>query len=186
MKDILLNIEAVIFAANNGITPKELREVLQEALAIQITKTELAELLGRLKMKYDGDDFPLVLTSVDDRLQFLTKPAYHEAIHQLQLQKERKKLSQSALETLAIVAYQQPVTKLEIEQIRGVSSDYSLQRLLEKGLIKIAGKAKTIGKPLLYATSSGFMDHFGLSSTKDLPQLKDIIAQDNTIGEGVE
>src|SRR5690606_39660699 len=65
VKDILLNIEAVIFAANNGITPKELREVLQEALAIQITKTELAELLGRLKMKYDGDDFPLVLTSVD-------------------------------------------------------------------------------------------------------------------------
>lgn len=186
MKDILLNIEAIIFASEMGITQKEIREVLQEALAIEISNAEMAELIGRLKAKYDGDDYPLALTSVDERLQFLTKPAYHETIHQLQVHKDRKKLSQAALETLAIIAYRQPITKVEIEQIRGVSCDYSLQRLLEKGLIKIAGKAKTIGKPLIYATSSAFMDHFGIASTKDLPQLKDIIAEENSIGEQTE
>lgn len=186
MKDILLNIEAIIFAADAGISQKDLRDILKDALAIEISKSELAELIGRLKMKYDADEFPLTLSTIDGRLQFLTKPAYYEAVHQLQVHKERKRLSQAALETLAIVAYRQPVTKIDIEQIRGVSCDYALQRLLEKGLIKIAGKAKTIGKPLLYATSSAFMDHFGLSSTKDLPQLKDIVAEENTIGENTD
>ncbi|MGO1596486.1 MAG: SMC-Scp complex subunit ScpB [Sphingobacterium sp.] len=186
MKDILLNIEAIVFAADAGITQKDLREVLQEALTIEISTSELAEFIGRLKTKYEAEEFSLTLATIDERLQFLTKPAYHEAISQLRIHKERKKLSQAALETLAIIAYRQPVTKLEMEQIRGVSCDYSLQRLLEKGLIKIAGKAKTIGKPLLYATSSEFMDHFGLSSTKDLPQLKDIIAEENSIGENAD
>jgi segregation and condensation protein B len=95
-------------------------------------------------------------------------------------------LSQSGLETLAIIAYRQPITKLEVEQIRGVNCDYSIQRLLEKDLIKIIGKAESIGKPLLYATSEQFMNHFGINSVKDLPQLKDIINEENTIGEVTE
>jgi segregation and condensation protein B len=95
-------------------------------------------------------------------------------------------LSKSGLETLAIIAYRQPITKLEVEQIRGVNCDYSIQRLLEKDLIKIIGKAESIGKPLLYATSEQFMNHFGINSVKDLPQLKDIINEENTIGEVTE
>lgn len=186
MKDIILNIEAIIFAAAEGINQKDLREVLQDALAIEISKIELAEFIGKLKAKYESDDYPFALLSINDQLQFLTKPQYHEAINQLQVHKERKKLSQSALETLAIIAYRQPITKLEVEQIRGVNCDYSIQRLLDKGMIQIAGKSNTIGKPLLYATSSEFMNHFGLTSTRDLPQLKDIVAEENNIGEIVD
>ncbi|WP_156308527.1 SMC-Scp complex subunit ScpB [Sphingobacterium endophyticum] len=186
MKDIILNIEAIIFAATEGINQKDLREVLQDALAIEISKIELAEFIGKLKAKYESDDYPFALLSINDQLQFLTKPQYHEAINQLQVHKERKKLSQSALETLAIIAYRQPITKLEVEQIRGVNCDYSIQRLLDKGMIQIAGKSNTIGKPLLYATSSEFMNHFGLTSTRDLPQLKDIVAEENSIGEIVD
>lgn len=100
------------------------------------------------------------LKVINGQYQFLTKERYHEIVNQLQAHKDRRKLSQSALETLAIVAYRQPVTKLEIEQIRGVNCDYSIQRLLEKKLIQIAGKADTIGKPLLYGTSDQFMQHF--------------------------
>ncbi len=186
MKDILLNIEAIIFASAEGISQKDLREVLQEALAIEISKTELAEMIGRLKEKYASEDQALLLANINDQLLFLTKPAYHDAINQLQLHKEKRKLSQAALETLAIIAYRQPITKLEVEQIRGVNCDYSIQRLLDKGLIQIAGKADSIGKPILYATSGQFMNHFGLNSVKDLPQLKDIVAEENSIGEIVE
>ncbi len=186
MKDIILNIEAIIFASAEGISQKDLREVLQDSLAIEISKVELAEFIGKLKAKYESEDYALALVSINDQLQFLTKPEYHESINQLQVHKERKKLSQSALETLAIIAYRQPITKLEVEQIRGVNCDYSIQRLLDKGLIQIAGKSDSIGKPLLYATSGVFMNHFGLTSTRDLPQLKDIVAEENSIGEIVD
>jgi segregation and condensation protein B len=87
------------------------------------------------------------------------------------------------LETLAIIAYKQPITKLEIEQIRGVSCDYSIQKLLEKDLIHISGKSETVGKPLLYGTSKMFMDYFGINSTADLPKLKDIISEEQSVGE---
>ena len=186
MKDVLLNIEALIFASNDGISQKELREILQDSLEISISNVELAELIGKLKAKYESDDYVLTLSTIDNQLHFLTKPIYHQVINQLQAHKDKKKLSQAALETLAIIAYKQPIIKLEIEQIRGVSCDYSIQKLLEKGLIKIAGKSSAVGRPILYATSKEFMNHFGLSSTKDLPVLKDISTTDNTIGETSE
>ena len=188
MKEILLHIEAIIFASDGGISEKDLREVLQDALAIEITPRELSELIGRIKATYEAQDRALQLSSIAGKLQFLTKPMFKESIAELKAHKDRRQLSQSALETLAIIAYRQPITKLEIEQIRGVSCDYSIQRLLEKSLIKIAGKADSIGKPLLYATSTGFMEHFGLSSTKDLPQLKDLASEENTnsIGQSAE
>ena len=85
-----------------------------------------------------------------------------------------KKLSQSALETLAIIAYRQPITKLEVEQIRGVNCDYTMQKLLEKDLISISGKADGPGRPLLYSLSQYFLDYFGIASIADLPQLKDV------------
>jgi segregation and condensation protein B len=99
------------------------------------------------------------------------------------LHRAKKKLSQAAIETLAIIAYRQPITKLEIEQIRGVNCDYTVQKLLEKELISLAGKADTVGKPILYQTSDLFMDYFGLKNIADLPQLKDFITETNEIGE---
>ncbi|MBD1432138.1 SMC-Scp complex subunit ScpB [Sphingobacterium sp. DN00404] len=183
MKDILLNIEAIIFASEEGINANDLKQVLKDALAIDITKQEVLDLLKKITEKYDDEDQIFSLQIFGNHYQFLTKEKYHEAVNQLQAHKDKKKLSQAALETLSIIAYRQPITKLEVEQIRGVNCDYSIQRLLEKNLIEIIGKAETIGKPLLYATSGQFMQHFGIKSVKDLPQLKDIIAEDNSIGE---
>lgn len=183
MKDILLNIEALLFASEEGVSINDLKQVLQETLAIQITKGELTDLIDKIKIKYTSDDQVFDLRLINNQYQFLTKERYHEVINQLQAHKDKKKLSQAALETLAIIAYRQPITKLEVEQIRGVNCDYSIQRLLERKLISIAGKADSIGKPLLYATSDEFMNHFGINSAKDLPQLKDIVTEENSIGE---
>ncbi|MGO1244364.1 SMC-Scp complex subunit ScpB [Sphingobacterium sp. JB170] len=183
MKDIQLNIEAAIFAAEEGIGINELKQVLQEALAIDINRQEVLNFIKTIQKKYDDDDQVFNLKEINNHYQFLTKATYHEIVNQLQVQKDRKRLSQSALETLAIIAYRQPITKLEIEQIRGVNCDYSVQRLLEKNMIQIAGKSDSIGKPLLYTTSDEFMQHFGLNSSRDLPKLKDIISDENQIGE---
>lgn len=186
MKDIIRNIEAIIYASEDGITPQDIKHVLQEALAIEISKDELQNLIDKIIIKHQDEDEVLELKVINNNYQFLTKSAYHETINQLQLHRDKKKLSQAALETLAIIAYRQPITKLEIEQIRGVSCDYSVQRLLEKKLIQIAGKSDSIGKPLLYSTSAQFMNHFGINGVRDLPQLKDIVSVDNEIGEVVE
>lgn len=186
MKDILLNIEAIIFASEEGINANDLKQVLKDALAIDINKQEVLDLLKKIEEKYDDEEHIFSLKVFNKHYQFLTKEKYHEVVNQLQAHKDKKKLSQAALETLSIIAYRQPITKLEVEQIRGVNCDYSIQRLLEKNLIEIAGKAETIGKPLLYATSGQFMQHFGIKSVKDLPQLKDIITEDNSIGEAAK
>ena len=186
MKDILLNIEALIFASEEGLTAMEIKQILQDGLMITINKDEVLTFLDQLKAKYSSDNYVFALHTFNNKYQFLTKESYHDVLNQLQAHRDRKKLSQAGLETLAIIAYRQPITKLEVEQIRGVNCDYSIQRLLEKDLIKIVGKAESIGKPLLYATSDSFMNHFGINSVKDLPQLKDIINEENSIGEIIE
>lgn len=186
MKDILLNIEALIFASEEGISAIEIKNILHDALLIEINKDEVMTFIDKIKAKYDQEDQVFSLSIFNNKYQFLTKVDYHDVINQLQAHRDRKKLSQSGLETLAIIAYRQPITKLEVEQIRGVNCDYSIQRLLEKDLIKIAGKAESIGKPLLYSTSEQFMNHFGINSVKDLPQLKDIINEENSIGEIID
>ena len=109
--------------------------------------------------------------------QFLTKKEYHKTIAQLNGDKFLKRLSNAALETLAIIGYKQPITKGEIEAIRGVNSDYSIQKLLEKELILISGRNEQLpGKPLVYATSKTFMDYFGINSAAELPKIKEVLA----------
>jgi segregation and condensation protein B len=111
-------------------------------------------------------------------LQFLTKHEYHKTIAQLNGDKFLKRLSSAALESLAIIAYKQPITKGEIEKIRGVNSDYSVQKLLEKELIVIAGRdEKAPGHPLIYTTSKTFMDYFGINTTADLPKIREVLAE---------
>jgi segregation and condensation protein B len=126
---------------------------------------------------------PLLLkvVKINNGYQFLTKKKYHPVISLLQLQRSKKKLSQAALETLAIIAYKQPVTKTDVEQIRGVNCDYSIQKLLEKELIAITGKSESVGKPILYGTSSLFMDYFGINNITELPQLKEITDNSNVL-----
>ncbi len=144
-------------------------------------ENELFDILERIRLKYLNDAFIFELVEINGGYQFLSKKNYHEVLNLLIAHKEKRKLSTASMETLAIIAYKQPITKSEIEQIRGVNCDYSVQKLLEKELISISGRSNAPGKPILYETSTVFMDYFGLRSTKDLPQLKDIQGNDNVI-----
>lgn len=179
-------IEALIFASDNSVTEDEIFQVLSEIMDEPLKIEEIREHIEGIGFKYQELDLAIELVQLNNGYQFLTKKDYHLVINQLQIQRSKKKLSQAALETLSIIAYKQPITKLELEQIRGVNCDYTVQKLLEKELISIAGKADTVGKPLLYSTSSIFMDYFGINSTKDLPQINDFKSETNTIGEQTE
>lgn len=139
-----------------------------------------------IQRRYNENNTVIELVNINNGYQFLTKKTYHPIINLLQQQRSKKKLSQAALETLAVVAYKQPVTKTEIEQIRGVNCDYSIQKLLEKELINISGKSDSIGKPLLYSTSSQFMDYFGINNINELPNIKELTNDSSTIGEQAE
>ena len=116
----------------------------------------------------------------------MTKPAYQASIGIMLKQQSKKRLSTSALETLSIIAYKQPISKTEIENIRGVNCDYAVQKLLDKGLVEIRGKAETIGRPILYGTSPKFMEYFGINDLNELPTPKDFTQEVNTIGESPE
>ena len=136
-----------------------------------------------LRHKYQAEDFSFQIEFLGGGFQFMTKPAYQTSIGILLKQQSQKRLSTAQLETLSIIAYKQPITKGEIEQIRGVNSDYSVQKLLEKELIEIQGKSEAIGRPLIYGTSPRFMEYFGINSVGELPQPKDFSNPDNQIGE---
>ena len=179
-------IEALIFASERGISTDEVKQVL-EYLQENIFSTEqIQQAIEQIRVKYTGMDLAIELVNINGGYQFLTRKEYYPVINQLQIQRSKKKLSLAALETLSIIAYKQPITKLEIEQIRGVNCDYTIQKLLEKELIHIIGKADSVGKPLLYGTSHIFMDYFGINSTTELPHLSDIMSEGNTIGDQAE
>ena len=186
MENPELYIEALIFASENSIRLEEIMYCLQLSFEQDFNEDEIKISIQNIKQKYDEPYYAMHLVNINNGYQFLTKPVYHTIIKQLQIQRSKKKLSQAALETLAIIAYQQPVTKLEIEQIRGVNCDYLIQKLLEKELIVIAGKAETAGKPLVYATSQFFMDYFGINNINQLPQLKELTSAESIIGEQQE
>ena len=139
--------------------------------------------LADLCQKYAEAEFSFALEKLGGGYQFLTKPAYQPSISILLRQHSQKRLSTAQLETLSIIAYKQPLTKGDVEQIRGVSCDYSIQKLLEKELIEIKGKSEGIGRPLIYGTSQKFMDYFGINSILDLPQPKDFSQPEHHIGE---
>jgi len=186
MDNIEQHIEALIFASEQSIRPEEIIYCLQSAFDRDFSEDEINVHLQSITDKYDNAQFAIGIVKVSNGYQFLTKKNYHQVISLLQTQRSKKKLSQAALETLAIIAYKQPATKPEVEQIRGVNCDYSIQKLLEKELITIVGKSEALGKPILYGTSMLFMDYFGINSITELPQLKDITSDASTIGEQSE
>jgi segregation and condensation protein B len=177
------HIESLIFAADRPVSLDEIQECLESTFEALIPPDQIQEAIRNLFSRYQQEDFAFGLVEIAGGWQFMTKPAYHSAVHTYLRQSSRKRLSVAALETLAIIAYKQPVTKSELESIRGVSCDYSIQKLLEKELIAITGRSETVGKPLLYGTSEKFMDYFGLKSLADLPKLRDFKAPDEEIGE---
>ncbi len=182
MQLLLQHIEALIFASEQPITGDEVLSCLKTVYGWELKKEQFQSLISELREKYASEDHSFELIEIADGFQFLTKKEYHYVVNTLLQIKAKKRLSTAALETLSIIAYKQPISKSEIEHIRGVNCDYSMQKLLEKELIIISGKGDGPGKPLLYSTSKNFMDHFGLRSVKDLPQLKELHIADNEIG----
>ncbi|WP_118973347.1 SMC-Scp complex subunit ScpB [Taibaiella koreensis] len=175
MEQLMPHVEALIFASERPLPQMEMIELLGNVMEEQLESDKIAVCLEAVKEKYDTDYFPFELRETGGGYQFLTKKTYHQTVLQLNGDKYIKKLSSAAMETLAIISYKQPITKSEIEFIRGVSSDYSIQKLLEKELIVIAGRnEQAVGKPLLYATTKNFMDYLGVNSPGDLPELKEI------------
>jgi segregation and condensation protein B len=174
-------IESLIFASEQSISVTDLQTLINNYLNETLSEEQIIECLSTLKEKYSSDDYVFDLIEISNGYQFLSKKDYHDLLNQLIIHREKKKLSTAAMETLAIIAYKQPITKTEIELIRGVNCDYSIQKLLEKDLISINGRSSGPGKPILYETSQSFMDHFGLKNNKDLPQLKDIQSLENSI-----
>jgi segregation and condensation protein B len=144
---------------------------------------DIEQALVDLRQKYASDQFSFEITTIGGGYLFYSKPAYQASIGIMLKQQSRRRLSNSALETLSIIAYKQPVTKSEIEKIRGVNCEYSIQKLLEKELIEITGKSDSVGRPLIYGTSPKFMEYFGINDLKDLPTPKDFAPEENTIGE---
>ncbi len=180
--DIALHIEALIFASDRPLPITELTELTNNALGFLeqvFTEAQVEEMITIIETKYASPEFPFAIQQTGGGWQFLSKPAYHKTIAQLNGEKFLKRLSTAAMETLSIIAYKQPVTKGEIESIRGVNSDYSIQKLLEKELIVISGRSEDMpGKPLLYITSRTFMDYFGINSVNDLPKIKEVLAEE--------
>jgi segregation and condensation protein B len=186
MEDIEQHIEALIFVSEQSIRTEEIIYCLQAAFSQEFTEDDVNTHIQQISQKYNDNQFAIELVKVSNGYQFLTKKKYHQVISLLQMQRSKKKLGQASLETLAIVAYKQPVTKPDIEQIRGVNCDYSIQKLLEKELIVIVGKSEAVGKPILYATSTVFMDYLGINNINELPQIKEFADNTVSIGEQAE
>lgn len=183
MEYLAQHIESLIFATDVPISLKEIKNCLEETFETKFNKEDIEAAIGELKLRYQDPTFAFEIIEIAEGYQFLTKGAYHNTIGQYLKITTKRRLSRSALETLSIVAYKQPVTKSDLEKIRGVSCDYALQKLLEKELVTIVGRSDAPGRPLLYATSEKFMDYFGLKSLKDLPKPKDFKEPDQEIGE---
>jgi len=175
IEQLMPHVEALIFASERPITQIEMTEMIGLALEETVETERISICIEAIREKYEVDFYPFHLKEAGGGYQFLTKKAFHKTVLQLNGDKHIKKLSAAAMETLSIIAYKQPITKSEIEYIRGVSADYSIQKLLEKELIVIAGRNEDmVGKPLVYTTSKNFMDYIGINSPNQLPQLKDI------------
>jgi segregation and condensation protein B len=179
--NLIPHIESLIFASDKPLTALELTELVNNALGVmedKITLDQVESSIEGILEKYNSEFYPFEVRMSGGGWQFLTKKEFHKTVAQLNGDKFLKRLSAAALETLAIVAYKQPVTKGEIEAIRGVSSDYAVQKLLEKELIIISGRnEKMPGHPLVYVTSRNFMDYFGINSPEDLPKIKEVLAE---------
>ena len=186
MNQLNQHIEALIFCSEQSISLDEISASLKLTFDWEPAEAAILRSIEEIKAKYEGEEFSFQLVDISEGYQFMTKKEYHATINALIQHKSKKKLSVPQMETLSIIAYRQPITKSEMEHIRGVSCDYAIQKLLEKDLISISGKSDGPGRPVLYTTSQSFMDYFGIRSVKDLPQLKDLHMEQNEIGSSSE
>ncbi len=165
-------IEAVLFAAGDAVETERI------AAAVEITKEEAEEILADMEICYASEERGIRLVRLENAWQFLTKNEYYDALIRLEISAKKPKLTEALLETLSIVAYKQPVTRLEIEKIRGVRSDHAVSRLIEFDLVKELGRLDAPGRPVLLGTTEAFLRCFGLSEKADLPQMDPVKAED--------
>jgi segregation and condensation protein B len=166
-------VESLIFASEEEINPRQIKEIIEKG-GVRISVAEVEEAVTSLNEDYKSNNKSFEIIKIAGGFSFATKKEYGRFIGKLFEDKQKKKLSPSALETLAIIAYKQPITRSEMEFIRGVNVDYIVNSLLEKDLITIHGRAETPGRPILYGTTKTFLKVLGLNSVEDLPKLKEI------------
>lgn len=162
-------VEALLFASTKPLTPSGIRRVLKS-----LTVKEIEEIIQQLAAEYQGEGRSFEILQIAGGYEIATKKEYAPWILKIELQKKAKQVTQSALETLAILAYKQPITRAEIEDLRGVDVCGVMSTLLERGLIKIVGRKEVPGRPFLYGTTEKFLEHFGLKSIANLPSLEEI------------
>ncbi len=183
MDYLVQHIESLIFTAEQPISLAEIQSTLEEAFGLRFQEAALEAAIAQLTNRYQSDSFAFEVVEIAGGYQFMTKAAYHATVGAFLKQVMQRRLSRAALETLSIIAYKQPVSKADMERIRGVNCDYALQKLLEKELVSIVGRSDGPGRPLLYGVGQKFMDYFGLKSIKDLPQLKEFKEPEQQIGQ---
>ncbi len=166
-------IEALIFASDEELTAEQIKNILYSC-SIYVSVKEIEECINKINEEYARNGNAFEIIKIAGGYQYATRKEYAEFISKMKIESQRKKLSQSALETLAIIAYKQPITRSEIEFIRGVNVDYIVNSLLEKDLIMIKGRANSPGRPIIYGTTDNFLKTLGLNSLDDLPKLKEI------------
>lgn len=161
-------IEAILFSSDKPIIIEQIRGVFQE-----LEPAKIRSLLEELKSEYENQDRGIRLVEVAGGFQMVTSPKFVDFLKKFYRVQKKEKLSRQALETLAIIAYKQPVTKLQIQSIRGVDVDGMVSTLKNSGMIRIAGRRKAPGRPFLYATTRQFLEYFGLKSLDELPKIED-------------
>lgn len=179
-------IEALIFASQDPISWDHISGIISESEEeIQLEKASVEQIIDQLNLRYEENDLAFRIEEIGGGFTFVTQPRYYPWLSIFQHENAYRKLSQSAIESLSIVAYRQPITKPEVDQIRGVDSGYILRQLLEKMLIKVSGRADSPGKPLLYKTTDHFLKHFGINSVSELPRPREIdeILRDDDMAE---
>lgn len=176
------HIEAIIFCTEKPVSVDDIRMCMADMFETEVSSESVENEIEKLIEKYNSDEYSFGVFSIAGGYQFLTKPAYQTSLSIFLKNTVKKRISASALETLSIIAYKQPITKSQIEQIRGVNCDYAIQKLLEKDIVEIKGKADTVGKPVLYGTNQKFLEYFGINTLKDLPLPKDFVNTENEIG----
>jgi len=169
-------IEALIFSSDEPILESEIIKAIQaiDGDETEISQEDVQKAVEELNSFYAANNSAVHIVKIANGFLHATKPEYAKYVGYLSTEKSKRRLSQAALETLSIIAYKQPITKPELESIRGVNSDYMLTALLEKQLISITGRAETIGRPLLYKTTDEFLKYFGLKDLSDLPKPREI------------
>ena len=165
-------IEAILFVAGEAV------EIQDLARALNQDEKKIRKLLKELESEYDYNLRGFLLKRFGTKVQLATRPLYSEDVVRLLQPVQKQSLSQAAMETLAVVAYRQPVTRAEVEEIRGVKCDYSLQSLMNKNLIQEVGRKETIGRPILFGTTDEFLSRFGLESLEGLPPLPERETED--------